>query len=135
MAKAQTEKKGKTSAVKKVKKQISEGKIFVQATFNNTIITATDLDGNVIAWASSGYVNFKGSRKSTPYAAQIAARDLVKKIQARGMKSLDIFVKGPGIGRESAVRAFGSSGFVIHSITDITPLPHNGCRPQKKRRV
>ncbi len=132
---AKTDKKTKKTSDKKSKEQVYSGKVFIQASFNNTIMTATDMEGNVVAWASAGHANFKGSRKSTPYAAQIVAKDIAKKMQMKGMKECDIFVKGPGIGRESAIRVIGNSGFVIHSIQDVTPLPHNGCRPQKKRRV
>lgn len=120
---------------KKVKKNITAGEAHVNSTFNNTIITITDSQGNVISWSTSGTMGFKGSRKSTPYAAQVAAEDAGRKAQEHGMKELEVKVKGPGSGRESALRALSSIGFTIKSIKDITPVPHNGCRPRKKRRV
>jgi len=120
---------------KKVKKNVAEGVVHVHASFNNTIITITDRQGNALAWATSGGQGFKGSRKSTPYAAQVAAEDAGRKAQEHGMKTLEVEVKGPGSGRESALRALQSIGFQITSIRDVTPIPHNGVRPPKKRRV
>tara|TARA_Y100000590_G_C15700953_1_gene1006760 strand:- start:1127 stop:1567 length:441 start_codon:yes stop_codon:yes gene_type:complete len=120
---------------KKVKKNISSGIAFVNATFNNTIVTITDDHGNVLAWSSAGAKGFKGSRKSTPYAAQVAADDAAVKAQEYGLKTLNVQVKGPGSGRETALRALQSRGFKILSIRDETPMPHNGSRPPKKRRV
>ncbi|MFO7717763.1 MAG: 30S ribosomal protein S11 [Thermodesulfobacteriota bacterium] len=127
--------KRRTVSRKKVKKNVPVGLAHVQATFNNTIITFTDMDGNVISWATSGMSGFKGSKKSTPYAAQIAAANAAKKAQEHGMRSVGILVKGPGSGRESAMRAINSAGFKVTFIRDITPIPHNGCRPPKRRRV
>ncbi len=130
--------KGKGKAVrakKKEKRHIVSGVVHVNSTFNNTLITFTDAQGNVVAWSSAGTMGFKGSRKSTPYAAQMAAEDAGRKAQDVGMKDLEVRVKGPGSGRESALRALQNIGFVIRSIKDITPVPHNGCRPPKKRRV
>jgi small subunit ribosomal protein S11 len=120
---------------KKVKKNISTGIVHVQSTFNNTIVTITDVQGNVVAWSSAGARGFKGSRKSTPFAAQIAAEDAARKAADHGMKTVAIFVKGPGAGRESALRAFQSVGMRVTLIRDVTPIPHNGCRPPKRRRV
>ena len=120
---------------KKEKKNIPNGIAHIQATFNNTIITITDTAGNAVAWSTAGAMGFKGSKKSTPFAAQIAAEDAGKKAMAHGMKSIDIYLKGPGPGRESALRAFQSLGFKMDLIKDITPLPHNGCRSPKRRRV
>ena len=117
------------------KKNIISGVAHVNATFNNTMISISDVQGNVIAWSSAGMQGFKGSRKSTPYAAQMAAEDAGKKAQEHGMKSLEVFVKGPGSGRESALRALQTVGFTITFIKDVTPIPHNGCRPPKRRRV
>ncbi len=120
---------------KKVKKNVASGIAHIQSTFNNTIVTVTDIQGNVVAWSSAGTRGFKGSRKSTPFAAQIAAEDAARKAQEHGMRSLAIFVKGPGAGRESALRAFQIVGMRITLIRDITPIPPNGCRPPKRRRV
>lgn len=120
---------------KKEKKNIVKGVAHVNSTFNNTLVTITDAQGNVVSWSSAGMMGFKGSRKATPYAAQLTAEDAGTKAQVHGMKELDVRVKGPGSGRESALRALSSIGFTIHSIQDITPIPHNGCRPPKKRRV
>jgi small subunit ribosomal protein S11 len=120
---------------KKEKKNIPNGVAHIQATFNNTIITITDPVGNVVAWSSAGSKGFKGSRKSTPFAAQIAAEDCAKRAQENGMRALEVFVKGPGSGRESALRALQSVGLNISFIRDVTPIPHNGCRPPKRRRV
>jgi small subunit ribosomal protein S11 len=131
---AKVAKKG-TVRKKKEKKNIPNGVAHIQATFNNTIITISDIAGNVVAWSTCGAVGFKGSKKSTPFAAQMAAEDAGKKAMAHGMKSIDVYVKGPGSGRESALRALQSIGFNIKVIKDITPIPHNGCRPPKRRRV
>ena len=120
---------------KKVKRNIPIGVAHVQATFNNTIVTITDVNGEVICWATSGGKGFKGSRKSTPYAAQMAAEDCAKRAIDAGMKTVSVLVKGPGAGRESAVRAIGGAGLKIAMIKDVTPIPHNGCRPPKRRRV
>lgn len=120
---------------KKVKKNITTGMVVVNSTFNNTLIVITDAQGNAVSWSSAGTMGFKGSRKSTPYAAQIAAEDAGRKAQEHGMKELDVKVKGPGSGRESALRALSSIGFTIKSIKDVTPIPHNGARPRKRRRV
>jgi small subunit ribosomal protein S11 len=117
------------------KKNIVSGVAHVNASFNNTVITVTDAQGNTIAWSSSGLMGFKGSRKSTPYAAQMAAEDAGKKAMEHGMRTIEVEVKGPGSGRESALRALQSVGFSITSIRDVTPIPHNGCRPRKRRRV
>jgi len=123
------------TAKKKVKKNITTGLVVVNSTFNNTLITITDAQGNTVSWSSAGMMGFKGSRKSTPYAAQMAAEDAGRKAQEHGMKELDVKVKGPGSGRESALRALGAIGFTIRSIKDVTPIPHNGARPRKRRRV
>jgi small subunit ribosomal protein S11 len=128
-------KKGKVVRKKKEKRVIVSGVVHVNSTFNNTLITFTDAQGNVVAWSSAGTMGFKGSRKSTPYAAQMAAEDAGRKAQEVGMKDIEVRVKGPGSGRESALRALQAVGFTIKSIKDITPVPHNGCRPPKKRRV
>ncbi|MEY6430978.1 30S ribosomal protein S11 [Thioalkalicoccus limnaeus] len=122
-------------AKKKVKKTVVDGIAHVHASFNNTIITITDRQGNALAWATSGGSGFRGSRKSTPFAAQVAADKVGQAVKEFGLKNLDVNVKGPGPGRESAVRALNNAGFKIASITDVTPIPHNGCRPPKKRRV
>lgn len=121
--------------IKREKKNIVFGAAHIQATFNNTIITITDSNGDVVAWASAGNLGFKGSRKGTPYAAQIASASAAKKALDFGMKQIDIFVKGPGAGRESAIRALQAAGLEINLIKDVTPVPHNGCRPPKRRRV
>jgi small subunit ribosomal protein S11 len=120
---------------KRERKNISSGVAHVNASFNNTMITITDAQGNTISWSSAGTMGFKGSRKSTPYAAQVAAEDAGRKAQEHGVRTLDIEVKGPGSGRESALRALQAVGFTITSIRDVTPIPHNGCRPPKRRRV
>ncbi len=125
----------KDSKKKKVKKNVPTGVAHINSTFNNTIITITDTVGNTISWSSSGNKGFKGSRKSTPFAAQLAAEEAAKKAIDHGMKNIEIIIKGPGNGRESAIRALGSTGLNITVIKDITPIPHNGCRPPKKRRV
>ena len=117
------------------RKNISSGVAHVNATFNNTMITITDAQGNAIAWSSAGMMGFKGSRKSTPYAAQVCAEDAGKKAAEHGVRTLEVEVKGPGAGRESALRALQSAGFTITSIRDVTTIPHNGCRPRKRRRV
>jgi small subunit ribosomal protein S11 len=122
-------------AKKKVKKNVQSGIAHIQSTFNNTIVTITDVSGNVVAWSSAGVRGFKGSRKSTPFAAQLAAEDAAKKAMDHGMRSISVFVKGPGSGRESALRALQAAGFKISLIRDVTPIPHNGCRPPKRRRV
>lgn len=121
--------------IKKEKKNIVYGAAHIQATFNNTIITITDPNGDVLTWASAGNLGFKGSRKGTPYAAQMAATAAAKKAIEMGMKQIDIYVKGPGAGRESAIRALQAAGLEINLIKDVTPVPHNGCRPPKRRRV
>jgi small subunit ribosomal protein S11 len=126
--------KGKAK-VKKVKKNIQSGIAHITASFNNTIVTITDVSGNVVAWSSAGVKGFKGSRKSTPFAAQLAAENAAKKAQDHGMRTVQVFVKGPGGGRESALRALQAAGFKISLIRDVTPIPHNGCRPPKRRRV
>ena len=128
-------KKSSYSKKKKTKKNILNGIAYVQSTFNNTIISIADTNGNVISWASAGQKGFKGSRKSTPYAAQIAAEDVGNKAKEYGLKNLKVEVSGPGSGRESALRSLQSIGYVITSIKDVTPIPHNGCRPRKRRRV
>jgi small subunit ribosomal protein S11 len=120
---------------KKVKKSVSDGVAHIHASFNNTIITITDRQGNALAWATAGGSGFRGSRKSTPFAAQVAADRVGQMVKDYGVKNLDVNVKGPGPGRESAVRALNNAGFKITSISDVTPIPHNGCRPPKKRRV
>src|SRR3569833_2969560 len=132
---AAAEKKGAGRARKKEKKNVAAGVAHVAATFNNTIITITDTQGNAISWSSSGMMGFKGSRKSTPYAAQMAAEDAGKKAVAHGMRTLEVEVSGPGSGRESALRAPQAVGLTVTSIRDVTPIPHNGCRPPKRRRV
>ena len=124
-----------TKVKKKEKKNISNAIAHVNSSFNNTLITITDYQGNTIAWSSSGSMGFKGSRKSTPYAAQLAAEDAGKKASEHGVKNVDIEVQGPGSGRESALRALQIVGFQVNSIRDVTPIPHNGCRPKKRRRV
>ncbi len=127
--------KTKKTTKKKVKKNIQTGVAHIQATFNNTTITITDVGGNAIAWATAGQQGFKGSRKSTPFAAQVAAEECSKKAMEHGIRQLSIYVKGPGSGRESAVRALQAAGIKITLIRDVTPVPHNGCRPPKRRRV
>lgn len=125
----------KARATKKQIKNVSEGIASIQASFNNTIVTITDLKGNVITWASAGSVGFKGSRKSTPYAAQVAAAEAARKAIAHGVKEVRAYVKGPGAGREAAIRSLQAAGLRITVIRDVTPIPHNGCRPPKRRRV
>ncbi len=127
--------KEKARVKRREKKNIASGVAHVAASFNNTMITITDAQGNAISWSSSGAMGFKGSRKSTPYAAQIAAEDAGRKAQEHGMRTIEIEVSGPGSGRESALRALQACGFQVTSIRDVTPIPHNGCRPRKRRRV
>ena len=120
---------------KRVKKNVEHGQAHIQASFNNTIVTLTDANGNALSWASAGGLGFKGSRKSTPYAAQMASETAAKAAAPTGLKSVDVMVKGPGSGREAAIRALSASGILVTSIQDVTPVPHNGCRPPKRRRV
>jgi small subunit ribosomal protein S11 len=120
---------------KKTKRNIPQGNCFIQAGFGNIIVTMTDPNGDTIAWSSAGHLGFKGSRKGTPFAAQVAAEDAAKKAMESGLKSVDVYVKGPGAGREPAVRALAASGIRILSLKDVTPMPHNGCRPPKRRRI
>jgi len=120
---------------RKVKKNIKSGIVHITSTFNNTLVTVTDVSGNVISWSSAGVRGFKGSRKSTPFAAQLAAEDAARKAMDHGMRNVVVYVKGPGSGRESALRALQSAGFQVSLIRDVTPIPHNGCRPPKRRRV
>jgi len=127
--------KPKRQTKKKVKKNIQSGVAHIASTFNNTVVTISDVSGNVISWSSAGVVGFKGSRKSTPFAAQLAAQDAAKKAMDHGLRTVSVHVKGPGSGRESALRALQSSGLQITRIRDVTPVPHNGCRPPKRRRV
>ncbi|MDH5673614.1 MAG: 30S ribosomal protein S11 [Myxococcales bacterium] len=133
MAKASA--KSASKGKKRVKKNVAAGIAHIQSTFNNTLVTITDVSGNVVSWSSAGSRGFKGSRKSTPFAAQLAAEDAARKAQDHGMRTVAIFVKGPGSGRESALRAFQSVGMRVTLIRDVTPIPHNGCRPPKRRRV
>ena len=119
----------------RVKKNVERGQAHIQASFNNTIVTLTDAAGNALSWASAGGLGFKGSRKSTPYAAQMASETATRAAQIHGLKYVDVFVKGPGTGREAAIRALAANGLTVTSITDVTPVPHNGCRPPKRRRV
>jgi small subunit ribosomal protein S11 len=125
----------KRSTKKVVKKNIATGIAHIRSTFNNTIVSITDVNGNVVSWASAGSRGFKGSRKSTPFAAQLAAEEAARRASEHGMRSIAVFVKGPGSGRESALRAFQGAGFKVTLIRDVTPVPHNGCRPPKRRRV
>jgi len=120
---------------KKVKKNVATGIAHIQSTFNNTVVTITDVNGNAVAWSSAGSRGFKGSRKSTPFAAQLAAESAARKAQEHGMRKVDVFVKGPGSGRETAIRSLQATGLEVGSIQDVTPVPHNGCRPPKRRRV
>ena len=120
---------------RRIKKNVKSGVVHICSTFNNTIVTVTDASGNVIAWSSSGVRGFKGSRKSTPFAAQMAGEDAARKAMEHGMRNVAVFLKGPGAGRESALRALQGAGFTISLIRDVTPIPHNGCRPPKRRRV
>jgi small subunit ribosomal protein S11 len=132
---AQTVASTRRKSAKKAKRSLSSGQIHIAATFNNTIVTVTDLDGNTVAWSSAGAIGMKGSRKSTPFAARLAAESAVKTAQGLGMQEVQLFVKGPGPGRESAIRAVQAMGMKVISIIDTTPVPHNGCRPPKRRRV
>jgi len=125
----------RTGGAKKVKRSLSAGQVHIFASFNNTIVTISDTDGNTLTWGSSGSAGFKGSRKSTPFAGRLATEQAIKAAQAMGIQEVDLFVKGPGPGRESAIRAVQSMGVKVRSITDLTPVPHTGCRPPKKRRV
>ena len=124
-----------TKTKKKIKRVVTDGIAHVQASFNNTIVTITDRQGNVLSWATSGNAGFKGSRKSTPFAAQMAAEAAGRRAMEHGMKKIDVFVKGPGSGRETAIRSLGAIGLEVGTIQDVTPTPHNGCRPPKRRRV
>ncbi|MDO4478857.1 MAG: 30S ribosomal protein S11 [Lachnospiraceae bacterium] len=125
----------KTTGKRRVRKNVEHGQAHIQASFNNTIVTLTDANGNALSWASAGGLGFRGSRKSTPYAAQMAAETAVKAALPHGLKTVEVFVKGPGSGREAAIRALAASGLQVLSIEDCTPVPHNGCRPPKRRRV
>jgi len=125
----------RAASTKKGKRALSSGQVHIFASFNNTIVTVTDTEGNTVAWGSAGSAGFKGSRKSTPFAARLAAEQAVRTAQQLGIQEVDLFVKGPGPGRENAIRAVQSMGLRVRSIADITPIPHNGCRPPKKRRV
>jgi len=127
--------KKRAKARRRERKSIPAGRAYIQATFNNTMVTLTDPEGNVIAWGSSGTAGFKGSRKGTPYAAQLAARDAARKAMEHGLRQIEVYVKGPGSGREAAIRSLQSSGLYITGIRDVTPIPHNGCRPPKRRRI
>jgi len=127
--------KRRTRPRRRERKSVPTGRAYIQSTFNNTLVTLTDPQGNVIAWGSSGTAGFKGSRKGTPYAAQLAARDAARKAMEHGLRQVEVYVKGPGSGREAAIRSLQSSGLYITSIMDVTPIPHNGCRPPKRRRV
>jgi len=127
--------KKKARGRRRERKSIPAGRAYIQSTFNNTIVTLTDPQGNVIAWGSSGTAGFKGSRKGTPYAAQLAARDAARKAMEHGLRQVEVYVRGPGSGREAAIRSLQSSGLYITGIRDVTPIPHNGCRPPKRRRV
>lgn len=129
------QKKPKAKKKKKIMRKVSSGKVFVHATFNNTIVTVTDDDGKVLCWSSPGTVGYKGSRKSTPFAATIAAKDVVKKARTHGIRDVDIFLRGPGSGKESAVRSIRTEGLNVKTIKDLTPTPHNGCRQKKRRRI
>lgn len=129
-------KKGKTTRVRRrERKNIERGQAHIQSTFNNTMVTLTDLQGNVLSWASAGQLGFRGSRKSTPFAAQQAAEEAANKAMEHGLKSVEVFVKGPGSGREAAIRSLQAAGLEVNMIKDVTPIPHNGCRPPKRRRV
>lgn len=132
---AQSVRSARRGSGKKIKRTLSFAQVHIHATFNNTIVTVTDQQGNTICWGSGGSVGFKGSRKSTPFAARLAAEQAIKAAQAMGVQEVDLIVKGPGPGRESAIRSLNTMGIRVRSITDVTPIPHNGCRPPKKRRV
>ncbi len=125
----------KKKGARKARKKVSEGRAYIQSSFNNTTITITDMQGNVIAWGSSGTAGFKGSRKGTPYAAQLAARDAAHRAMGDGLRRVEVYIKGPGSGREAAIRALQASGITVTAIRDVTPIPHNGCRPKGRRRV
>jgi small subunit ribosomal protein S11 len=125
----------KKKRARKARKKISEGRAYIQSSFNNTTITITDMQGNVVAWGSSGTAGFKGSRKGTPYAAQLAARDAAHRAMGDGLRRVEVYIKGPGSGREAAIRALQASGITVTAIRDVTPIPHNGCRPRGRRRV
>jgi len=127
--------KKRAKSRRRERKSVPSGRAYIQSTFNNTIVTLTDPQGNVIAWGSSGSARFKGSRKGTPYAAQLAAREAVRKGMEHGLRQVEVYVKGPGSGREAAIRSLQASGLTVTSIWDVTPIPHNGCRPRKRRRV
>jgi small subunit ribosomal protein S11 len=129
------EKKARTRTRRRERKNIPVGRAYIQSTFNNTVITLTDLRGNVISWASAGTVGFKGSRKSTPYAAQVAADNAARRAMDHGLRQVEVLVRGPGSGREAAIRSLQGAGLQVSSIRDVTPIPHNGCRPPKRRRV
>jgi small subunit ribosomal protein S11 len=133
--KARTGTAGPKKIRRKERKNVAHGHAHIKSTFNNTIVSITDPTGNVISWASAGHVGFKGSRKSTPYAAQITADGAARRAMEHGLKSIEIYVKGPGAGREAAIRSLQASGLEVTAITDVTPIPHNGCRPPKRRRV
>jgi small subunit ribosomal protein S11 len=120
---------------KRTRKKVSEGKAYIQSSFNNTIVTITDMEGSVVAWGSSGTAGFKGSRKGTPYAAQLAARNAAQQAMGDGLRRVEVYIKGPGSGREAAIRALQASGLTVTAIRDVTPIPHNGCRPKGRRRV
>ena len=138
MAQPKKKERLKTRATKKKKKAlkgITSGEVHIQATFNNTIITITDKQGNVLTWGTPGLVGFNGTKKSTPFAAQVASTDAARRAKELGLQSVNVFVRGPGSGRESAIRALQAAGLAVKSIKDVTPVPHNGCRPRKKRRV
>lgn len=130
-AKSTTEKKTK----KKIKKNVPQGNCYIQAGFGNVIVSMTDPTGAVVAWSTAGHLGFKGSRKGTPFAAQVTAEDAVKKAMESGMRSVDVYLKGPGAGREPAIRAIAAAGMRVNSLKDVTPIPHNGCRPPKRRRI
>ena len=127
--------KAKTTKKKKVTKNLDKGKVYIQSSFNNTIVTITDTAGNALSWASAGGLGFRGSRKSTPFASQMAAETAAKAAMEHGLKSVEVYVKGPGAGREAAIRALQTAGLEVSMIKDVTPIPHNGCRPPKRRRV
>ena len=129
------QKKAKAKKRKKIARKVSSGKVFVHATFNNTIVTVTDTDGKVLCWSSPGIVGFKGSRKSTPFAANVAAKDVVRKAKAHGIKDVEVFLNGPGSGKESAMRSIRTEGLIVKTVMDMTPTPHNGCRQKKRRRI
>ena len=129
------QKRKTTRTRRRERKNVAVGQAHIQSTFNNTIISITDMQGNVIAWGSAGAQNFKGSRKSTPFAAQVTAENTARRAMEHGMRSIEVFVRGPGSGREAAIRSLAAAGLEVSAITDVTPIPHNGCRPPKRRRV